>query len=134
MQAEEIYTSTVLKILSMNEIIILIMMKVRKTRIIIILLFLCLTNVVLGQIQTVRDTIFCFSKDVIIEYPLFNKITVDNYEEGFFRIINCPLDSAAIVIHCGAMVNLPLTDTTKVTISSKFILDKDLRILKGYDR
>lgn len=80
-----------------------------------------------------RDTIFCFSKDVIIEYPLFNKITVDNYEEGFFRIINCPLDSAAIVIHCGAMVNLPLTDTTKVTISSKFILDKDIRILRGYD-
>ena len=55
------------------------------------------------------DTIDCYSEKVIIEYPLLSKAKYDNYEEGFFKMISCYPDTAAIVFHFGSMVNLPLT-------------------------
>lgn len=103
-----------------------------KNKIVFIILFLCLTNVVFGQMQTKIDTILCRSKNLIIEYPSINKVNVVNYEEGYFKTINCILDTATITIHCGSMVNLPLTDLTDKTICSKFLLSKDIRIIRGY--
>lgn len=98
----------------------------------IILVLLCFTNVVFGQMQTKVDTILCFAKNVIIEYPSISKVNVVNYEEGYFKTINCILDTALITIHCGRMVNLPLTDITDKTICSKFILGKDICSIRGY--
>ena len=83
-------------------------MKKRRTReVLLMVLFFCLTNIAFGQIQTKTDTILCHNKNLIIEYPAIHKINVVNYEEGYFKIINCVLDSAAIIIHCGSMINLP---------------------------
>lgn len=50
-----------------------------KNKIVFIILFLCLTNVVFGQMQTKIDTILCRSKNLIIEYPSINKVNVVNY-------------------------------------------------------
>jgi len=96
------------------------------------LILLCLTNVVFGQMQTKVDTTLCHGKNIIVEYPLINKIDIVNYEEGYFKIISCILDTAVITIHCGSMVNLPLTDLTDKTICSIFILGKDIRSIRGY--
>jgi hypothetical protein len=85
-----------------------------------------------GHAQTQIDTITCFEKKIVIEYPLVNKVNVVNYEEGYFKTINCILDTAAITIHCGRMVTLPLTDLTNKTICSKFVLGKDIRSIRGY--
>lgn len=98
----------------------------------ILFVLLCFANVVFGQEQTKVDTILCFNKNLIIEYPLISKAHVVNYEEGFFKTISCILDTAVITIHCGSMVNLPLTDWVDKTICSKFILGKDIRITRGY--
>ena len=78
------------------------------------------------------DTIDCYSEKVIIEYPLLSKAKYDNYEEGFFKMISCYPDTAAIVFHFGSMVNLPLTDLSDKIIESRFILGKDVRIIRGY--
>ena len=106
------------------------MMRGKKNKIILILL--CFTTFVFGQTQTKVDTILCFDKNIIIEYPSISKINIVNYEEGYFKTINCILDTAVITIHCGRMVNLPLTDLTDKTIDSKFILGKDIRSIRGY--
>jgi hypothetical protein len=105
-------------------------MIIEKSKIIFVLF--CFTNVVFGQTQTKIDTILCFDKNIIIEYPSINKINIVNYEEGYFKTINCILDTAVITIHCGRMVNLPLTDLMDKTICSKFILGKDIRCIRGY--
>lgn len=78
------------------------------------------------------DTIDCYSEKVIIEYPLLSKAKYDNYEESFFKMISCYPDTAAIVFHFGSMVNLPLTDLSDKIIESRFILGKDVRIIRGY--
>ena len=108
------------------------MMIKEKTKIVLVLL--CFTTIVFGQTQTKVDTILCYSKikHIIIEYPLISRVNVANYEEGFFHTISCILDTATITIHCGSMVNLPLTDLTNKTVCSKFILGKDIRIIRGY--
>jgi len=106
-------------------------MREKKGKIIIALL--CFTNVVLGQMQTKADTILCHSNiNIIIEYPLINRVNIMNYEEGYFKTINCILDTTVITIHCGRMMNLPLTDLTEKIICSKFVLGKDVRIIRGY--
>lgn len=108
-------------------------MKKRRTReVLLMVLFFCLTNIAFGQIQTKTDTILCHNKNLIIEYPAIHKINVVNYEEGYFKIINCVLDSAAIIIHCGSMINLPLTDLSDKIICSEFVLGKDVRSIRGY--
>lgn len=99
---------------------------------IIIIGLLCFTSVVFSQTQEKRDTILCFKKNLIIDYPAINRINIVNYEEGFFKTINCVLDTAAITIHCGKMVNLPLTDLTYKTVCSEFILGDDIRSIRGY--
>ena len=99
---------------------------------IIFLFLLSLTNVFFAQTQTKNDTISCLNMRLVIEYPKINKITIDNYEEGVIKIINCPLDTAGIIIHCGAMMILPLIDTTNATIYSRLKLSKDIRSIKGY--
>jgi len=105
-------------------------MVVEKSKIIFVLL--CFTNVVFGQMQTKIDTILCFERNIIIEYPLISRVNVVNYEEGYFKTINSILDTAVITIHCGRMVNLPLMDMTDKTIYSKFILGKDIRSIRGH--
>ncbi len=108
------------------------MIEERKNKIVFITLFLCLTHVVFGQMQTKTDTILCRNKNMIIEYPAISKINLVNYEEGYFKTINCTLDTATITIHCGSMVNLPLIELTNKTICSEFILSKDIRSVRGY--
>ena len=102
----------------------------------LMVLFFCLTNAISGKAQTKTqtktDTILCNNKNLIIKYPRISKINIDNYEEGYFKTINCVLDTAIITIHCGSMVNLPLTDLTKKIICSEFVLDKELRSIRGY--
>ncbi|MDR2835228.1 MAG: hypothetical protein LBV69_03375 [Bacteroidales bacterium] len=98
----------------------------------IIFVFICFVNVMFGQTQTKIDSISCSNKTIIIEYPSISKENVNNYEEGYFKTINCILDTAVIIIHCGRMVHLPLTDLTDKTICSKFILGKDISIIRGY--
>jgi len=78
------------------------------------------------------DTIFWSNEKIIIELPKIKIKHSSSYEEGFFDYFVLPLDSATITIHCGAMVNLPLTDLTTCTLTGKFIVDKDVRILRGY--
>lgn len=88
-----------------------------KNEMLLMVLFFCLTNAISGKAQTKTqtktDTILCNNKNLIIKYPRISKINIDNYEEGYFKTINCVLDTAIITIHCGSMVNLPLTDLTK---------------------
>jgi hypothetical protein len=69
---------------------------------------------------------------MIIEIPSKSHSHDDSYEEGFFRSITCFLDSAVITVHCGSMVNLPLIDQKKYTVTSKFVLYKDIQVLRGY--
>ena len=93
-----------------------------KNEMLLMVLFFCLTNAISGKTQTKTqtktDTILCNNKNLIIKYPRISKINIDNYEEGYFKTINCVLDTAIITIHCGSMVNLPLTDLTKKIICS----------------
>ncbi|MGL4331315.1 MAG: hypothetical protein ACRCSR_00685 [Bacteroidales bacterium] len=98
----------------------------------ITVLLLCFNNAISGQIQGKNDTILCPPRILIIEYPELSKVKTDNYEEGFFKTISCISDTAAIVIHCGSMVNLPFTNYTNKTITSEFLLDKDIRSVRGY--
>jgi hypothetical protein len=108
------------------------MIKGMKNKMLLMALSFCLTNVVLGQIQTKTDTILCHNKNIIIKYPTINKINIVNYEEGYFKTINCVLDTVIITIHCGSMVNLPLTDSTNKIICSEFMLNKEIRSIRGY--
>lgn len=107
-----------------------------KNEMLLMVLFFCLTNAISGKAQTKTqtktDTILCNNNNLIIKYPRISKINIDNYEEGYFKTINCVLDTAIITIHCGSMVNLPLTDLTKKIICSEFVLDKELRSIRGY--
>lgn len=107
-----------------------------KNEMLLMVLFFCLTNAISGKTQTKTqtktDTILCNNKNLIIKYPKISKINIDNYEEGYFKTINCVLDTAIITIYCGSMVNLPLTDLTKKIICSEFVLDKELRSIRGY--
>jgi len=98
-----------------------------------VLVLLCFTTIVFGQTQTKVDTITCYpGRNIIIEYPARSRVNIVNYEEGFFKTISCILDTAAITIHCGGMMNLPLTDLKDKTICSEFRLGKDIRIIRGY--
>lgn len=104
----------------------------KEFKIALILFLLGCSNMLFGQIQTKKDTISCRSKNIIIEYPINNRVNALNYEEGFFKTINCVLDTAVITIHCGSMVNLPLTDFSDKTICSEFVLCNDIKSIKGY--
>ena len=79
------------------------------------------------------DTISWSNEKIIIELPKLKYEHSSSYEEGFFQYFIIPLDSVTVTIHCGSMFKLPLTDLTKYTITGKFILDKDIRILRGYN-
>jgi hypothetical protein len=98
-----------------------------------VFVLLCLTNILFGQTQTKVDTITCGPEiKIIIEYPSISRVNNVNYEEGFFKTISCGLDTVSITIHCGSMVNLPLTDLKNKKIYSEFKLGKDIRIIRGY--
>lgn len=98
----------------------------------IVVLFICCSNIVSGQIQTKIDTILCNNNHLIIEYPAISRIKDFHYEEGTFKTISCPLDTAFITIHVGKMVNLPLTDLCDKIVCSEFVLGKDIRCFRGY--
>ncbi|MEE1178018.1 MAG: hypothetical protein U0K71_13520 [Paludibacteraceae bacterium] len=104
----------------------------RKIVILLSVLFFYFTNVVLGQDQTKTDTVLCRNKNIIIKYPMMSKINFVNYEEGCFKMKNCFLDTAVITIHCGNMVSLPLANSKDKIICSEFILDKEVRSIRGY--
>lgn len=109
------------------------MVKERMTnRIIMTTLFFFWVTVVWSQIQTTTDTILCHNRSIIIEHPTISKTNIVNYEEGCFNVINCVLDTAIITVHCGSMVNLPLTDLTDKTILSKFLLGSEIRCIRGF--
>ena len=84
------------------------------------------------KIITEFDTISWSNEKIIIELPKIKFKHSSSYEEGFFDYFVIPSDSVTITIHCGAMVNLPLTDLKTCTLTGKFIVDKDVRILRGY--
>jgi hypothetical protein len=105
--------------------------KTIKTHIKIILILLSISSFVSSQNDIKTDTIKLPDYLIIINVPLKSHSHYDRYEEGFFRTITC-IDTTIITIHCGAMVNLPLIDLTKNTITSKFILGKDVSVLRGY--
>ena len=105
-------------------------MTVKRSKIIFVLL--CFANAVFGQLQIKTDTILCFGRKMVIEYPLKSRVNIVNYEEGYFKTINCITDTTVITIHCGSMVNLPLTSMTNKTLCSEFILGKDIRSIRGY--
>lgn len=109
------------------------MVKERMTnRIIMTTLFFFWVTVVWSQIQTTTDTILCHNRSIIIEHPTIIKTNIVNYEEGCFNVINCVLDTAIITVHCGSMVNLPLTDLTDKTILSEFLLGSEIRCIRGF--
>ena len=85
-----------------------------------------------SQNCTKTDTVKWLNYHIIIELPTDIHSHYDTYEEGFFKTISCFKDSTSIIIHCGAMVNLPLIDLTKNAVTSKFVLNRDVRILRGY--
>ena len=97
-------------------------------------LLFCWTNVVAGQIETRKDTILCNGRIVTFQYPTISKENNFNYEEGFFRTISCIFDSVTITIHCGSMVNLPLTNLTDKNIQYKELYPaKGFNTTRGYD-
>ena len=97
-------------------------------------LLFCWTNVVAGQIETRKDTILCNGRIVTFQYPTISKENNFNYEEGFFRTISCIFDSVTITIHCGSMVNLPLTNLTDKNIQYKELHPaKGFNTTRGYD-
>lgn len=103
-----------------------------KSKIILTILFMCLTNVILGQTKIDTIMYYGYNAKIIIEYPSINKVDTFSYEEGFFKNIICILDTVGIIIHCGGMVNLPLTNNLEgKVINSEFLLKKDVRILRG---
>lgn len=108
-----------------------------KTRIKILLILLSFNSFLLSQnsikVNAIKaDTIKCSNYQMIIELPIKSHSHYQTYEEGFFQTISCFLDSAVITIHCGSMVNLPLINQAKYTVTSKFVLDNDVRVLRGY--
>lgn len=87
----------------------------------------------IGQISTKIDTTqINTTYQLLLECPTVSKVRYQRYEEGFFKIINCYVDTAFITIHSGRMVILPLTDLSDKNILSEFILGKDIRIIRGY--
>lgn len=103
-----------------------------KVHIKIMLVLLAFTSFVSAQDGTKTDTIRWSQYQMIINIPLTSHSHLDTYEEGFFRTISCLSDSAVITIHCGSMVNLPLIDQKKYLTSSVFLLNKDVRVMRGY--
>ena len=91
-----------------------------------------MVSAVSGRCQLKCDTIRAGNQYIIAEYPAISKSYIQNYEEGFFKTIICLEDTAFITIHCGAMMNVPLTQMSDKTITSEFRLNKDIRITRGY--
>lgn len=98
----------------------------------VVIILLSFNSLAFSQNWTKTDTIIWSNNQLIIELPVKSHSHYETYEEGFFRTISCFLDSGVITIHCGGMVNLPLVDLTKYTVKSKFVLDKDVQVLRGY--
>lgn len=96
-----------------------------------VLILLSFGSFVSAQNSIKIDTIRWSNFQIIIELPLKSHPHIETYEEGFFQTISCS-DSTIINIHCGAMVSLPLINTNKNVVTSKFILGKDVRVLRGY--
>lgn len=88
--------------------------------------FLDISNSVYCQIRNKIDTIQNNNCRIIIEYPAYNRINITNYEEGYFKTINCIQDTAFITIFDGRMVNLPIIDLSDKTIESESFLSKSV--------
>lgn len=87
---------------------------------------------VFAQIETKIDTTTLNDGIIVLECPLESKTKVTHYEEGFIKTVNCTLDSASIIIHWGMMVNLPILDIEKAEVCSEFVLDDEIRIIRGF--
>ena len=103
-----------------------------ENRIALLVFLFCMASAVSGRCQLKCDTIRAGNQYIIAEYPAISKSYIQNYEEGFFKTIICLEDTAFITIHCGAMMNVPLTQMSDKTITSEFRLNKDIRITRGY--
>jgi len=102
-----------------------------KTRIRFILILLSISSFIPAQNSLKTDTIKWSGSQIIIELPSKKYVHTETYEEGFFQTMTC-LDSTIIIVHCGAMVNLPLIDMNKYVVTSKFVLGEDVRVLRGH--
>ncbi|MDP3445479.1 MAG: hypothetical protein Q8T08_21685 [Ignavibacteria bacterium] len=96
----------------------------------ILVIFICVDAS--SQINTVIDSIICNDRILIVEYPKVNRTNYVLYEEGFFKTINCILDSVSITVHYGSMVNLPLTKLKDKVITSKLVSECEFNSIKGY--
>lgn len=97
-----------------------------------ILLFLSgFNSMAYSQNTTIKDTLTWNNNQIITELPKVNRIHIDTYEEGIFKTISCYLDSAVITIFIGSLMNLPLINLKKYTITSEFNLDNDIHIIRG---
>jgi len=99
----------------------------------LLILFICICVDASSQINTVIDSIVCNDRILIIEYPKTNRTNYVLYEEGFFKTINCILDSVAITVHYGSMVNLPLTKLKDKVVTDKFVSNCEFSSVKGYE-
>ncbi|MBP6977301.1 MAG: hypothetical protein PHD61_04765 [Bacteroidales bacterium] len=76
------------------------------------------------------DTIFFGNYYLLIKIFEPNTKTFTSYEEGFFITFSF-LDSSIITIQYGPMVQKPLTSTDSCQILSEFVLDEEIKIIKG---
>ena len=109
-----------------------IMIRNLRNKYLIGIFFLGISNSVYCQIRNKIDTIQNNNCRIIIEYPAYNRINITNYEEGYFKTINCIQDTAFITIFDGRMVNLPIIDLSDKTIESESFLSKSVRCIRGY--
>ena len=99
-------------------------------RIICFFIFLVYSCQMLSQIKV--DTIELGNESVIFFYPKKSKVSVTNYEEGFFKDIRCIEDSAYMGLHQGCMVTLPLIDHQNKTIVSEYVIKDVIRQTRGF--
>ena len=109
-----------------------IMIRNLRNKYLIGIFFLGISNSVYCQIRNKIDTIQNNNCRIIIEYPAYNRINITNYEEGYFKTINCIQDTVFITIFDGRMVNLPIIDLSDKTIESESFLSKYIRCIRGY--
>jgi len=103
--------------------------ELNRTVVVIILIVVCCCKM-LSQIKT--DTVNLGKNSIVFFYPQKSKISITNYEEGFFKDICCIEDTALIGLHYGSMVAIPLIGRKDNNIISEYILANDLRQTRGF--
>ncbi len=99
-------------------------------KIIIIALLMANPCQIMSQIKI--DTTNVGLDKIVLLYPQKSRVSITNYEEGFFKTINCLEDSALIELHYGALIKLPLIDCREKNITNEYIIADDIRQTRGF--